>query len=248
MGVYAGNTFSWLVSDTGKIWSSLTGVVQSGLVLNLDAGVSASYPGSGSTWTDLSGSGNNGTLRGSPIPTYSSDNGGFFTFNGTNNEVTTTTQFTNPQTFSIGAWFKTSTASGNKIIGFENAQTGTGSFQFDRHIWIGTDGKLNFGIYSGGGVIATSPLTYNNNTWHYVIATYGGEGTTMRLYVDGVSVATNIANAPAYNGYWRIGAYQSWGLSGYFPGSISNVVIYNRGITAAEVSQNFNALRGRFGI
>ena len=203
---------------------------------------------SGTTWTDISGNGNNGTLQGSPIATYSGANYGSFVFNGTNNEVTTTTQFTNPQTFSIGAWFKTSTASGNKIIGFENAQTGTGSFQFDRHIWIGTDGKLNFGIYSGGIVIATSPLTYADNTWHYVIATYGGEGTTMRLYVDGVSVATNTANAPAYNGYWRIGAYQSWGGTGYFPGSISLAQVYNRGITAAEISQNFNATKWRYGI
>jgi len=223
-------------------------IVTSGLVLNLDAGNPLSYPGSGTTWTDISGSGNNGTLQGSPIPTYSSNNGGFFTFNGTNNEVTTTTQFANPQTFSIGAWFKTSTASGNKIIGFENAQTGTGSFQFDRHIWIGTDGKLYFGIYSGGAVVATSPLTYNDNIWHYVIATYGGEGTTMRLYVDGASVATASANAPAYNGYWRIGAYQSWGGTGYFPGSISLAQVYNRGITAAEVLQNYNALVGRYEI
>ena len=219
--------------------------VTSGLVLNLDAGNPASYPGSGTTWTDLSGNGNNGTLVNGP--TYSSANGGSIVFDGTNDEVTTTTQFTNPQTFSIGAWFKTSTASGNKIIGFENAQTGTGSFQFDRHIWIGTDGKLNFGIYSGGGVIATSPLTYADNTWHYVIATYGGEGTTMRLYVDGASVATaSAASAAAYNGYWRIGAYQSWGLSGYFPGSISLAQVYNRGITAAEVLQNYNSTIERF--
>jgi hypothetical protein len=241
LGTYYASEFNENIVETATI-------VTSGLILNLDAGNPLSYPGSGTTWTDISGSGNNGTLTNGP--TYSSDNGGFFTFNGTNNEVTTTTQFTNPQTFSIGAWFKTSSASGKKIIGFENAQTGTGSFQFDRHAWIGSDGKLNFGIWTGSATIVTSPLTYNDNNWHYVVGTYGGEGTTMRLYVDGVSVATNTGTPQNTIGYWRIAGYKTlgWpgGSDGYFPGSISNAVIYNRGITAAEVSQNYNALLPRY--
>jgi hypothetical protein len=221
--------------------------VTDGLVLALDAANPKSYPGSGTIWTDLSGRGNTGTLTNGP--TYSSENGGSIVFDGTNDYVYTTTQFTNPQTFSIGAWFKTSIASGKKIIGFEDQQTGAGTVSYDRHIWIDTNGKLNFGIYSGGFVTATSSLSYNDNNWHYVIATYGGEGTTMRLYVDGASVATaSAANAPAYNGYWLIGGILSWGVSGYFPGSISNVVVYNKGLTASEIQQNFNALRSRYGI
>jgi hypothetical protein len=225
--------------------------VTDGLVLYLDAANARSYPKSGTTWFDRSGNGNNGTLTNGP--TYSSANGGSIVFDGSNDEVTTTTQFINPQTFSVGAWFKTSTASGKRIIGFENNQTGTGSAIYDRSIYIGTDGKLYFGIYDGSNKLATSPLTYTDNNWHYALGTYGGEGTTMRLYVDGASVATSTASfAETYNGYWRIGGYKNafWinSSSGYFTGSISNVVVYNRGITAAEVSQNFNALRGRYGL
>jgi hypothetical protein len=223
---------------------------ESGLVLALDAGNTKSYPGSGTAWTDLSGRGNTGTLTNGP--TYSSVNGGFFTFNGTNNEVTTTTQFTNPQTFSIGVWFKTSTASGKKIIGFENAQTGTASVNFDRMIYMGTDGKLYFGIFDSTFRLATSSSTYTDNNWHYVMGTYGGEGTTMRLYVDGVSVATATATPVSFTGYWRIGGYKLAGWTnasdGYFTGSISNFVVYNKALSATEVRQNFNALRGRFGI
>jgi hypothetical protein len=226
-------------------------IATSGLVLCLDAGNARSYPGSGTTWTDLSSNGNTGTLTNGP--TYSSANGGSIVFDGTNDEITTTTQFTNPQTFSIGAWFKTSTASGKKIIGFETNQTGTATGSYDRHIYIGTDGKLYFGIYDIAVKIATSPLTYNDNNWHYVVGTYGSEGTTMRLYVDGVSVATATASfAQTYNGYWRIAAYNlnGWtnGSPGYFTGNISVAQVYNRSITATEIKQNFTALRGRFGI
>jgi len=223
-------------------------IVTNGLVMYVDAANVKSYPGSGTAWSDLSGNGNNGTLVNTPG--FDSTYSGSFTFNGTNNEVTTTTQFTNPQTFSIGAWFKTSTAGGKKIIGFESNQTGTGSASFDRAIYINTDGTLYFYLYApiGGSKTATSPLTYADNNWHYVLATYGGEADTMRLYVDGVSVATQSAvSAQNYNGWWRIAGYRGGG-DGYFTGNISNAHVYNRGISAAEVSQNFNALRGRFGI
>jgi hypothetical protein len=225
--------------------------VKDGLVLYLDAGNTLSYPGSGTTWTDLSGNINNGTLTNGP--TYSSANGGSIVFDGVNDEVTTTTQYTNPQIFSIGVWFKTSTASGKKIIGFETNQTGTGSLSYDRQIYIGTDGKLYFGIYDGVTNEAISPLTYTDNNWHYVVGTYGGEGTTLRLYVDGVSVATATASfAENYNGYWRICGYKtnSWTNTsdGYFSGSISNVVVYNRALAVSEIQQNFNTQRGRFNI
>ena len=63
MGVFAGITNSWFnQTDSGRTWASTNRVVQSGLVLNLDAGASTSYPGSGTTWTDLSGNGNTGTV------------------------------------------------------------------------------------------------------------------------------------------------------------------------------------------
>ena len=229
---------------TNRFTNAVVSIVTSGLVLNLDASNASSYPGSGTSWFDLSGNSNTGTLTNGP--TFNSANGGSIVFDGTDDEVTTTTQFTNPQTFSIGAWFKTSTASGKKIIAFESNQTGTASTNYDRQFWIGTDGKLYFGI-------AVSSLTYNDNNWHYVVATYGGEGTTMRLYVDGSSVATASAtNAFTYNGWWRIGGYKTtgWtnGSDGYFTGSIGVSHVYNRGITAVEIQQNYNATKTRFGL
>jgi hypothetical protein len=243
------NTGTMMVKEYDEVTGSP--VVDSSLQLWYDAGQSTSYPGSGSTWTDLSGKNNTGTLVDSPA--YSSADGGSIVFNGTSNQVTTTTFFTNPATFSVGVWFKTSVASGKKLIGFQATQTGSSS-SYDRMIYMGTDGKLYFGVYDGNTNTAVSPLTYNNNVWHYALATYGGEGSTMRLYVDGQSVATATAlNAENYNGYWRIGAFNvtAWpggASSGYFSGNISIAQVYSRSLNSTEVLQNFNAVRGRYNI
>ena len=81
-------------------------IVSSGLVLHLDAGNASSYPGSGTTWTDLSGSGNNGTLVNGP--TYSSANGGSLSFDGVNDyvSVSNTSQLRPSTELSIGMWIK----------------------------------------------------------------------------------------------------------------------------------------------
>jgi hypothetical protein len=75
----------------------------------------------------------------------------------------------------------------------------------------------------------------------------------MRLYVDGISNATTTATSPQnYSGYWRISSYKltAWtsAADGYFTGNIAQVLVYNRALSAEEVSQNFNDLRGRYGI
>jgi hypothetical protein len=231
-----------------------SGGVTSGLIINYDFGNPSSWNGSGTTVTDLSGTNNTGTLAFSgTAPAYSSENGGSVVFiDSFSQYLYTTTQYTNPQTFSIGAWFKTAAGNGTKIIGFQATQTGTGASAHDRQIYIGTDGKLYFGVFDGAVKSAISPLTYNDNNWYYVMGTYGGEGTTVRLYVNGVSVATNTAsNAENYSGYWRIGAYtNSWtnGTTGYYIGNIGVVQVYNRGLSSGEVLQNFNDRKGRFGL
>jgi hypothetical protein len=86
MGVFAGIERNWASqTNAGRTHIATKGIVQSGLVLNLDAGVSSSYPGSGTTWTDLSGNGNTGTLTNGP--TYNSANGGSLVFDGVDDYV-----------------------------------------------------------------------------------------------------------------------------------------------------------------
>jgi hypothetical protein len=227
------------------------GIVTEGLVLYLDAANRKSYPGTGTISNDLSNIGNNGTLVNGV--SYSTTNSGIFTFDGTNDMITTTTSFVDPEAYSLVVWFKTSSASGKKIIGFENNQTGISTTQYDRHLYVNTSGNLVYGIYNGGFFYATSTVTVNNNQWFCACTTYGSEGATARLYLNGISNATvTITGNENYTGFWRIGGYKlaSWnlGADGYFPGSIGNIMIYNKGLNSSEVLQNFNALRGRFGI
>ena len=188
-------------------------VVTDGLVLALDAADRNSYSGSGTSWTDLTGRGNNGTLANGP--TYSSDNRGSLVFDGTDDEITTTNLITNPAIFTICCWFRTTTASGRKILGFESSQFSV-SGNYDRHLYMGSDGRVYFGIYDGVRKLATSTSTLNDGNWHYIVGTYGGEGTTMRLYVNGVSNATQTTSGPlSFNGYWRIASYRllDWTVS-----------------------------------
>lgn len=233
-----------------------SGTVTNGLIIYYDFGNSSSWPGSGTTVTDLSGTSNTGTIAFTgTAPAYSTENGinSIVFIDSFSQYLYTTTLYTNPQSFTISAWFKTAVGL-NKIIGFESNQTGTVSASYDRQLYLGSDGKLYFGIYDGSistTKYAISSSTYRDNNWHHVAGTYVSGGT-MALYIDGVLVSTSTAaNAQVYNGYWRIAGYKAvnWtnGSDGYYVGNIGIVQVYNRGLSAAEVLQNFNDKKSRFG-
>ncbi|MGD0101042.1 MAG: DUF2341 domain-containing protein, partial [Acidobacteriota bacterium] len=110
---------------------------------------------------------------------------GALTFNGTNDYIYSTKQFTNPQGYTASAWFKTSTASGHKIVGLENNQTGTASANYDRMLYMGTDGKVYAATYSGGYFTAASTSSLADGNWHYVVGSFLDTGNILKLYVDG---------------------------------------------------------------
>jgi len=193
-----------------------------------------------------------GSFQGS-TPTATTDRFGkansAYTFDGSSQFVSTGLQYSNPTDLSISAWFKTTTTSGGKIIGFGHDQT-VRSTNFDRHIYMGDDGKLNFGINAGNYVI-TSPSAYNDGTWHQVIGILSSSAG-ISLYVDGTLVASNSnAKTPEnYNGYWRIG-YDAIGstwannpTSDFFGGSLDDVMIYNRAISSSEVTTLYTSGAG----
>jgi len=201
--------------------------------------------GSGTTINDFSGNSNTGTISGTGYiysnTTYSSAASQYaLVLNGTSNYVYTTTQFSNPQPFTISVWFKTGVASGKKIVGFENARTGSSS-QYDRQIYMGTDGEIKFGWYPGTIKIISSTNVLTDNKWHNATVTLSS--SYKALYIDGVlqgEVKDN-TTAQSYSGYWRIGGYKlnSWTLGGdgYFNGSIDDVKIFSMSLTASEVGK-----------
>ncbi|MDF2457070.1 MAG: hypothetical protein K0R51_3063, partial [Cytophagaceae bacterium] len=127
---------------------------------------------------------NQGTLQNAP--TLTTDRFGIansaYSLNGTNQYITTTNSFTDPNIFSFSIWFNTSNLIGGKLVSFGSSATGS-STDFDRHIYMSNTGKLNLGINPVTSVIVSSPLAYNDGNWHMATATVGAAG--MKLYVDG---------------------------------------------------------------
>jgi len=198
----------------------------------------------GTTAIDRSGLGNNGTLTGANgLPKLVAGKvGQALSFDGVDDYVATTNQFNNPQDFTIAVWFKTSLNSGKKIVGFESAQTGDSS-DYDRQIWVATDGYLRFG-WGAGGVGSNEDLVFNDGRWHFAVGTHESATNYGTLYVDGNYQDSVSGAAQNFAGWWRIGGGKASGfqnaLDGTFPGSIDEVRVYNRVLTSDEIKRLYN--------
>ena len=235
------------------IWP--TNIVTNGLVLFLDANNTNSYPGSGTTWADLSGNGYTGTLTNGP--TFSSANGGSIVFDGTNDYVnlanTSGLNFTNT-TGTVSIWFKTSalTTNGPILISKQMDATGGWAISMESAAIPYFETKN-----SGGG--ATAFYRYvnkvcNDGIWHNIVAVFTTSTTviannTVSMYLDGVLANGAQTQVTVYGGNTAGTVQIARRSSGnYYNGNISNVQIYNRGLTASEVLQNFNVTRTKFGV
>ena len=219
-------------------------IVTDGLVLSLDAGNVKSYPGSGTVWADKSGRGNNGTLVNGPTFSYGSL--GSIVFDGTNDETTFTgVNFGTLTAFTLCGFVKPTL--GGSVTGTIANNSNTTSpygwhcrFENTRGVgfWIGD---------SGGGVTHYDGISLNDQQWNFFAVTLNP--TTITHYKNGIanntytgsfnSFVTN--NAPFRMCRWEGGEY-------YYNGSIGSFYYYSKALSAQEITQNFNALRGRFGI
>jgi len=220
----------------------LGNIATQGLVLDLDAAIKGSYPGTGTTWTDISNNGNNGTLINGP--TFSSADYGSIVFDGTNDFVSGSGVFL-PTQGTITVWFKTSNTYTNNYL-FSLPWVSSGNNGFD----LGFGGTTTFrGIITttSGNAEITYSTTYSDNNWHMGALTYNG--TNAILYYDGVarnSASTTGTIRQTANGEFNVARFGSFGA--YVAASITNVTVYNKALSATEITQNFNALRGRYGI
>jgi hypothetical protein len=200
-------------------------IVMNGLVLCLDAGNTKSYPGSGTTWTDLSGNGNTGTLINMDGTNFSSSNGGYLTFDATNEYVTSTFSTTSGQAVTYSGWlYSTETVTYRNFVDSVTARP---------MIWWNNSGQVEF-----DAAFYTTPAVYRNQ-WVYVALSKPSGSSSASYYVNGVLVGTGSAyTTPALTPTWfnRAGA-QTW-----------RGKIYNKALTPQEIQQNYNALKGRFSI
>jgi hypothetical protein len=221
-------------------------IVMNGLVNYLDAGYNTSYPGSGTTWTNISGvSGGTGTLTNGPV--YS---GGSIVFDGTNDYVDCNSTVVDlNSSFTFASWVKTppnlsSNSSFRRIIGRgDNVSAYTGKWAATSYNTTGDafafeidDDVVKSGMYG-------TKILYPNS-WYYVVGV-ADRTKTLSLYVNGVLDSTATDNTslnvnPPYNLY--VGSQRNNGSPGFFlNGSISLSQVYNRTISQSEITQNYQA-------
>ena len=204
--------------------------VTSGLIFHLDAGNTASYPGTGATWTDLSGNANHGTLVNSP--TYVN---GALVFNGVNNYVNMGSSISLQRDFTLEIYvYITRDASG--LFGLGVYGTGTGL-----HILWNTLGSrgIIFGMY--GNDLDSPSYNLNVGAWNHLTFTYSHSTYLKQFYSNGVLFNSATNTIFSGTGQLNIGANYST-PSTFLSGRISNAKMYSRVLTAGEVLQNYNSL------
>jgi len=224
------------------------GIVTSGLVLNLDASNPSSYSGTGDTWTDLSTSGNNATLVNSP--TFSSNNGGYLTTNGTSSYITIPNNATlNSNVTTISVWFQYTTVTadgGSGYGGLISKADPSGTFN-GWNIYI-FNNIINAQIKAtGSSVTDLAGTTINTATW-YNITLVSVSGGTSFLYLNNVllssvsTVSYTVTSQPlrfarAVDSFWS-----------YFGGNVGQIMQYDRALNTTELTENYNATKTRFGL
>jgi len=218
-------------------------IVTDDLVLYLDAANRKSYPGTGTSWSDLSGNGLDGTIANSP--TFNSSLG-TFEFDGVDQYVNLGDVLDFEDSLTHEVWFmRSSNATTNLRLTSKGAgSTGTSNQGFG---FFGSNTSINWST-NIGGTRYTISTSISIDTWYCVTGTVDQPGTTQKIYLNGEEknsttvVAGSLSSAQSFS----VGSYQNTSL--YWEGKIALVRTYNKALSAQEVLQNYNALKGRFGL
>jgi len=254
-GTYYGREFP--SSNSNQIYSNSSLPFSSIPVLHLDAGDTNSYSGIGTTWTDLSGNGNDGTLYNQP--TYSSSDGGYFEFDGSD-EMVNVTNFSITSSYTINMFIKfLDTSTGNKAILDFGSQPDYSFPITDENFSAnplrlylnGGNVKIQHNSpFNATGVASTIGIT--TNTWYNLTVTY--DGFDAKLYFNSTLNSSGGLPSPTINSQ----NYNVFGIankplgngSGILPLNcrISRIEIFDRELNQTEITDNFNALKGRYGL
>lgn len=238
--------------------SNVNNIVTDQLRLYYDAGRTYSYPGTGPILYDLSGNGTNVTLYSlggttysttSPSPpSFTTDRRGELGFDGIN-DWGKFTQFNSTSAFSVSAWFKT-TASNH--MGFLSHCSGGPVGES----WGIINGKMYYLYYSGSWLSATGTSNVNDGTWKNIV--FAKNGTNMVMYINGVQDFTTTLSANVTSAIACI--CSSWGpcnsdsygagtdsYGTVFNGTFGALMVHTKQLSSAEVLQNYNNLKRRFG-
>ncbi len=241
---------------SGKVGSITTSIVVDGLVLNMDAANRASYPKTGTTWVDTI-NGNNGTLINGPM--FSSDNGGSIEFDGNDDSISVPNSAdlsfgdgVTDSPLSISFWVNAHSVTNSGLVG----KYKSGGVGLEYLVYFSS--TLRFAVWdNSNGASSQIRVVFSDlNVWKHVTVTYDGTGGATaldgaKIYISGVEqIIQYQSNSSTYvamentAAIFQVGKYQTQ----YFNGNIANIQVYNKELSSQEVLQNYNALRGRFGL
>ena len=235
----------------GRPWTGSYSMVTSGLLLQLDAGNPTSYSGSGTTWTDLSTYQNDATLTGSPSFT-SAGTASYFSFNGTNQFASVTTSKMNVAYTGKTTMFAIKTVNANTSNAtYRNLFGGSGNNRnFNTYLYhvSGSTWTMHFstGPNSPWASTASASFTVTDNQW-MIVATTQTTGGVLTYYVNGQQIGTP-ATGITFSQFINSGIEAVARSDNYWRGDIGAVAIYGQALNATQIQQNFNALRGRYGL
>jgi hypothetical protein len=223
-------------------------VISSGLRIYVDASNPASYSGSGSTWYDLSGNGYNGTLSGSTA--YNSANGGFIALQSNTGYIDfgLGSQGSSTSAYTFGAWFKPTTVSSTTVF-MARGNDATGGYPSGWNLGMAvTTTDFRVAVVTSVPSIAQVSTIYNTtantSTWYNVVAVWSA-GSSLKLYVNGVLRATtNTSNTVLRNSG---SGWNSTDSATKYNSNLGSMIVYNTALSDAQVLQNFNSTKTRFG-
>jgi hypothetical protein len=225
-----------------------SGIDKTNLVLHVDASIASSYSGSGSNWQDLSGQGNHMTVYGA---TYTTTDGGEFTFDGSNDYAwTSNAVITGNSARTVSWWHKGTSYDDDPAVSLGNTRNAN-------EMWVlslqSTGTTIN--VYGWTGPYDENGNALGQNTrdgnWHNHVVTWDALNPgTIKVYVNGSLTATTArGTGEAYNtsSGVTIGANDE-GADRLFAGTIGEVAIYNDALAASVINSNYIATKTRYGL
>lgn len=222
-------------------------IVRNGLIFYSDAGNFKSYIGSGTNLIDLTTNKKNGTLTNGV--TYSSSNGGSLVFSSVSSQYVSITGpiSTATSNISMSAWFRTTNTTLSQMIFYNGSDLNGNGYGFSINNESTSNGRIRM-LYGNVAWIDTA-YTVSANTWYYGTMNIMSNGSN-EFYINGAKVYTGVSQT-RYTPTLRadLGRNDFSGTYARFlNGNIASAQFYNKSLTATEVFQNYNALKGRFGL
>ena len=222
-------------------------IVTNGLVLALDAADRNSYVSGSTTWSDLSGNGNNGTLTNGP--TFNTGSGGSIVFDGVDDYIinsTTTNIPTGSSSRTVHMWVRP-TANTNNFMQMGTGGGGNQVYIIEYYDISGTAYLFTDGINAGNNLTISGASLPTLNVWNHI--TFGNSGQNWFYYLNGVlrSSGTWSVTINTIGQKYVLGKRDDYATPP-MTGNMASVQIYNRALSASEISQNYNATKTRFGL